>query len=81
MGWTVLVSNQARAEDSVLSKIFQTGSGGSHCLLDNGYWVLHWGLSGRGLKLTAHLHLVRERMSGAINLILQLALTPRIGSL
>jgi hypothetical protein len=70
MDWTVLVSNQARAEDSRLSKIFQTGSGGSHCLLHNGNWVLPWGLSGRSLKLTAHLHLVRESMNEAINLVL-----------
>jgi hypothetical protein len=48
--------------------ILTGSSGGPSSLLFNGYQgLLSWGQSGRGMKLTTHLHLVsRSRMRGAI---------------
>ena len=58
------------ASDSSFLQNVQTASGAHPALYSMGSGVLSRGYSGRGVKLTTHLHLVpRLRMSGAIPLI------------
>jgi hypothetical protein len=61
MGWTIGVlgfDSQRRLGIFLFTTASRTALGPTH-LLSNGYqWFFPWRLSGRGVKLTIHLHLV-----------------------
>jgi hypothetical protein len=66
-GWMVEISSPGRGWEFFSSPPRPDWLWSPPSLLYNGYYQGLWGWSGRGVKLTTHLHLVpRSRMRGAI---------------